>query len=138
MMVTIVSCNQKGTQQPASKPFPQHEGISSIHVFSKDGTLAVPVIQDADTIAEIIAELGKAQPSHFDDPEMSGARYRIEMQSDQGTIKYELNDLRGMGANVSGKIFPENPKSNEVWSIPATLIRKLAGDILPQYTEAPY
>jgi hypothetical protein len=121
---------QEHGQQPLNfaqeHRFPLQRNVTEIAVINRDGAAARPAIQDPGEIADIFKSLAAAPQDYFGDPERSGTLYRVEIRRVSGKSSfYEINDLRGMGSSVSGKIYPVKPGREDVWRLSPDLIRKL-------------
>jgi hypothetical protein len=112
----------------AAHGFPNLNQVTEIEVLNREGAGVTPVIRDQATIEQIMEELRGSSRSSFDDPEISGTHYRIEMRESKEVYEFELNDLRSYGIVVSGKIYPLKGGREEVWSVSAVLIEKLLSE----------
>ncbi|WP_123041702.1 hypothetical protein [Cohnella candidum] len=118
--------------------FPKLAPVREIAVH-RDGedTAATRLIGDPERIRKILDGLAAAPRSHFDDPEFMGTMYVIEIKRGDHANRFFLNDLRGTGSYLGGKIYPENPDRDEVWSLPADLVGLIAGSVTPESQEPP-
>ncbi|MBB6671784.1 hypothetical protein [Cohnella nanjingensis] len=110
--------------------FPVVSGVTSVVVLDEAGEI-VRTIDGEVGIAELLKRLGQAPRSYFGDPEQSGRMYRVELHGGGGTSVYELNDLRGSGSSIDGKIYPQNPGRDEVWELSGDLLARLVDRAAP-------
>lgn len=110
-----------------SDAFPRITGVTSIRVLEvhREGNELINEIEDAGAIADTLAMLARAQRTSFGDPEPLGQLYQVEFRQGSRSLIYEINDLRGTGSTIQGKIYPQNPQPGEVWYMPQDAIDRL-------------
>lgn len=105
-------------------------GATSIRVLNREGTDVVKEIRDERDLSVLAEQFARSPRSYFGDPEPAGTLYRVEVLRDGKLAAYELNDLRGSGS-IAGKIYPEHPGRDEVWSLSPEAIGLLTESASP-------
>jgi len=116
----------------SSHGFPSLAGVVALSVSPVDGTAPTSKFLEKSELAELLGQLAQATPSYFGDPEPLGRLYEVRMTDEEGEVRmFELNDLRGTGSRIAGKMYPVHPGRDEVWALPPALIGRLVDSAQP-------
>lgn len=105
-----------------ARTVPVPDRVSGMQVTAADGT-ALRAVSSAEDAASIVDGLRAARPSFIEEPEPSGARYRLEMAGEDGSSTVvEVNDLRETnGWMHSGKVYA----NGAAWEVTAAWLGEL-------------